>query len=66
MTDRTWGEWNAYVVQGDTRAERRRRLAEVPDPLRDRIRRHVETYFELRRDRERIARLAAKRPPSPH
>lgn len=46
MTGR--GEWNAYVESGDTVEERRRRLAEVPEPLRAGVERHVRLAFALR------------------
>lgn len=43
------GEWNGYVVSGKSREERRRRLALVPEQWRDQVKRHVETYFAVRK-----------------
>ncbi len=55
-----WGSclWNGYVETGATREERARRLAEVPRPWRDSVRRHVEMVFALaaRARRRRMAR----------
>lgn len=47
FTPKSKGEWNGYVVTGKTREERRRRLEEVPQELRDSVKRHVETYFAI-------------------
>lgn len=43
------GEWNAYVESGQTREERRRRLAECPERWREQVRKHVEICFSVRR-----------------
>jgi hypothetical protein len=42
-------EWNGYVVSGKTREERRRRLEMVPEEWRASVKRHVETYFAIRK-----------------
>ena len=42
-------EWNGYVVSGKTREERRRRLELVPEEWRYHVKRHVETYFAVRK-----------------
>ena len=42
-------EWNGYVVSGKNREERRRRLELVPEEWRDHVKRHVETYFAVRK-----------------
>jgi len=47
------GEYNAWVEAGKTREERASRLAEVPDDMRDQVRRHVETVFAIRKFHER-------------
>jgi len=44
-------EWNGYVVSGKTREERRQRLGMVPEEWRDQVKRHVETYFAIRKAR---------------
>jgi len=44
-------EWNGYVVSGKTREERRRRLEMVPEQWREFVKRHVETYFAIRKAR---------------
>lgn len=46
--------WNAYVEAGKDLAERRSRLAEVPEPWREGVKRHVALVFKIR------ARLARK------
>jgi len=57
-------EWNGYVVSGKTPEERRRRLELVPEEWRDLVKRHVETYFAVRRyHRDRVNR--AKGRPGP-
>lgn len=43
------GEWNAYVAAGADREERRQRLAECPESLRESVTCHVKTVFELRK-----------------
>lgn len=43
------GEWNAYVAAGAGREERKARLAECPESLRENVTCHVKTVFELRR-----------------
>ena len=55
-------EWNAYVLSGETREERRRRLELVPEEWRDDVKRHVETYFAVRKyhnDRARRSKRSA-------
>lgn len=42
------GIWNAYVAAGDTREERRARLAQAPEQMRPGIESHVRTVFALR------------------
>lgn len=42
------GNWNGYVAKGKTREDRISRLAEVPEELRDPVRRHVETVYKLK------------------
>jgi hypothetical protein len=42
---------NAYVEAGTTRAERARRLAEVPEAMRASVEGHVRTVFAVRRKR---------------
>lgn len=41
------GLWNGYVTTGTTKAERRRRLQEVPEHLRPGVESHVRTVFML-------------------
>lgn len=41
-------EWNAYVEAGKDLAERRSRLAEVPEPWREGVKRHVALVFKIR------------------
>ena len=43
------GEWNGYVLTGDTREERRRRLEQCPVHLRIDVEAHVRDVFLLRR-----------------
>jgi len=45
--------WQAYVVAGKTKEDRRSRLEEVPISLRDQVRRHVETYFGIKKYRKK-------------
>lgn len=47
-SDRSQGEWNAYVEAGATLAERRARLAEAPEHLRDHIKNHLATVWALK------------------
>ena len=47
-------EWNAYVEAGKDLATRRSRLAEVPEPWREGVKRHVACAFKIR------ARLAMR------
>ena len=49
------GRWNAYVLQGETREERRRRLAECPADLRAGVEAHVRTYFAIGARRRALA-----------
>jgi hypothetical protein len=42
------GQWNAYVVMGETKEERKARLEECPEEYRDGVRRHVQTSFAIR------------------
>ena len=46
--------WKGYVVSGKTRGQRRERLAEVPENLRDEVKRHVETFFAIKANAKRI------------
>lgn len=48
MTDRTLGQWNAHVEQGSSIVERRARLAEVPEHLRDSVKDHLATVWALK------------------
>jgi hypothetical protein len=45
---RTLGQWNAFVEAGESILDRRARLAEVPDDIRESVRAHVATVFLLR------------------
>lgn len=54
------GQWNAYVIAGATREERKRRLAEVPDKWRAEVRRHAQTVFAIRKFHERKRREHAQ------
>lgn len=45
---RTRPQWNAYVEAGASLAERRARLAEVPDEWRESVRAHVALVFQLK------------------
>lgn len=60
------GTWNAYVERGSALKGRRRRLAEVPDPWREQVRRHVACYFRLKaqahRDRPALSGPLARAP----
>lgn len=42
------GMLNAYVERGETREERAARLATVPDNLREAVKNHVQTYFQIK------------------
>lgn len=42
-------QWNAYVEAGKTRDERRERLAEVPEDIRESVEDHVRTVFLLKK-----------------
>lgn len=44
----TASNWNAYVETGRSRAERAKRLAEVPDNLREEVEAHVRCAFAIR------------------
>lgn len=54
---KTKPQWNAYVAEGADKEERRKRLEEVPDEWRDAVRRHVETYFTVRRYENRKRKM---------
>lgn len=61
---RTRSQWNAYVEAGASLAERRARLAEVPDEWRESVRAHVALVFQLReaarwREQARAAKARA-------
>jgi len=43
------GLWNAYVELGFDNAERKRRLAQVPEVLREKVKQHVITVFKLKK-----------------
>lgn len=47
----TAGQWNAYTAAGTTRDERRARLAECPEHLRQGVQNHVATVFAIRTSR---------------
>lgn len=49
MTERTRGQWNGYVASGKDKAERSKRLAEVPEELREEVKRHVMTMFSIKK-----------------
>jgi len=51
QSTRGLGQWNAYVLQGRTAAQRRARLAEVPDEYREQVESHVRTYYAIMRRR---------------
>ena len=53
---RSLGQWNAYVVLGADREERRRRLEEVPKRWRKKVENHVRTYFAITRSKHEKAR----------
>lgn len=42
------GYWNAFVLQGQTRDERRERLERVPERFRAGVESHVRTAFAIR------------------
>ena len=42
------GMWNCYVAEGKDKNDRNARLSAAPEHLRDDIKIHVETVFELR------------------
>ena len=48
--------WNAYVVAGSTRDERKQRLAEVPEEWHADVKRHAQMYYAIRKfySRKRI------------
>jgi hypothetical protein len=46
-------QWNAYVEAGESKDERRKRLAEVTAEHRDAVKRHVQTVFAIRNYYER-------------
>ncbi|MBK1719202.1 hypothetical protein [Thiocystis violacea] len=47
-TDRSLGQWNAWVEQGETLQERRARLAQVPDDMRDQVKSHLTLSWHLK------------------
>lgn len=47
------GEWNAYVMMGEDKAERASRLKEVPEEWRASVRSHVETAFQIRKPKRK-------------
>lgn len=42
------GYWNAYVIAGKSRDDRRERLERVPEPFRAGVESHVRTVFAIR------------------
>ena len=52
------GYWNAWVMQGATKNERRERLERVPEPLRAGVESHVRTVFAIRQRAAQKARDA--------
>jgi hypothetical protein len=55
-------QWNSYVAEGDTKAERKKRLEACPEALRAGVESHVRTVFALRA--EANAKAAAKPVPA--
>jgi len=56
MNDRqSWsaGQWNSYVERGTTKEDRKSRLEEVPISLREGVKRHVQTIFDIRKYHEK-------------
>ena len=41
------GQWNAYVVMGETKEVRKARLAECPEEYRAGVENHVRTNFAI-------------------
>ena len=48
--------WQGYVIAAPDREQRRERLAQCPEAIRDKVRRHVETAFAIRKEHDRTAR----------
>lgn len=48
-SEKSQGQWNAYVAAGKTKEERNRRLSEVPEPVRQQVKNHVMTVFSINR-----------------
>ena len=65
FTGWTSGNWNAFVVLGETRQERRRRLALVPEDLRLAVERHAISYFEILKKSARQKKLRPLDSPEP-
>lgn len=47
-TDRCLGQWNAWVESGDTLQERRARLAQVPEDMREQVKSHLTLCWHLK------------------
>ena len=52
------GYWNAWVMQGATKAQRRERLERVPELFRAGVESHVRTVFAIRQRAAQKARDA--------
>ena len=59
LENRSISEWNAFVEAGATLTERRARLAEAPEHMRDHIKNHLATVWALKD----AARLRAQAQP---
>jgi len=42
------GQFNAWVLAGGTKEERRKRLLEIPEDMRKKAEQHVKTVFAVR------------------
>jgi len=57
MERSTLGQFCAYVEAGESIMDRRARLAEVPEEMRESVRAHVATVFLLREAARRKTRM---------
>jgi hypothetical protein len=55
-------QWNSYVAEGDTKAERKARLEACPEALRAGVESHVRTVFALRAKANAKAEAEAANP----
>ncbi len=46
------GEWNSFVAKGETREIRQARLFQCPEWFREDVKRHVETVFLLKKNKD--------------